>query len=532
MKKKLVIGFVVLCLFTLILVPGISAQQGTGVQKLKTLKILGSVDQGYWDTLDKQVVWKAFKDMLAKEGLDLQVEAISNEQYTTVLQTRLATATDIPDLVNIAPLDGATISNLGKTGMFVDVIPLVQKYSNGNIKTAQAKYFPNWWGPAINSEGKAYWMPGWFMWTVADKPGSSLLVPLIRYDWLKALGLPIPKTMAELSVDLKAFRTKDVNKSGKPDEVLLFNPSFSYFGPLFGLPFSHIALDVTDDKIKSPWLMRDKLAVYIKWYQDMVASGVVDTDAFDKPYEYQANKIKTNMVGCQMGFALTGFYDNSVKDFKGVYLGAVTPQNPNDFYVYGLPPDACQGKIAITKNCKDLQAAIRFFDVCTTDAYAVLDRFGVEGISHTVVNGMVMPVDGLSNRDFDLTGKACLVALAGGVTPVFRFEKFEQFFNNLGTDPELIEMRKALGYKYSSGFKNTYVWGDYERATLSDADAKRNAELATDLNTYMNETLTKLMLGQYKIADLDMYIGKIKSLGLEEMMAIQQRSHNQFIGKK
>lgn len=535
MKKRVILGLAA-ALFALVLTAQIyasgSSEATTATAKVRTIKILGNVDQGYWDSLEKQAVWKAFKEYLAKEGLDLQVEAIPNEQYATVLQTRLATGTDIPDLVNIGPLDDATVANLGKTGMFLDAIPLVEKYSNGNIKKAQGKYFPAYWGPAITTEGKAFWMPGWSMWTVSGKPGYSLMVPLIRYDWLQKLGLPMPKTMAELSADLKAFRNKDVNGSGKPDEVMLFNPSFEYFGPQFGLPKSNIALDITDDRIKSPWLMKEKLATYIKWYQDMVTSGVLDTDAFDKPYEYQANKIKTNMVGLQTGFALTGYYDTNVTDFKGVYMGVVAPQNPSDFYVYGAPPLSVGSKIAITKNAKDLQAVIAFFDACHTDQYAIWQRFGVEGVSHTVVNGMVMPVDGLSNRDFDLSGKACLAALAGGVTPTFRIESFEQFANNLSTDKALADMRKQLAFTYSGGFKNVYVWGEYQRAAMPDADAKRKAALSTDLNTYMNETLTKLVLGQYKVEDLDTYIAKMKSLGLEELISIEQKSHDRFIGKK
>lgn len=40
---------------------------------------------------------------------------------------------DLPDLLNLYKLDDATAVNLGESGIFQDVIPLVEQYSNGNI---------------------------------------------------------------------------------------------------------------------------------------------------------------------------------------------------------------------------------------------------------------------------------------------------------------------------------------------------------------------------------------------------------------
>ena len=44
--------------------------------------------------------------------------------------------------------------------------------------------------------------------------------PLVRRDWLDKLGLEEPTTPAELKTVLKAFRDKDANGNGKPDETL------------------------------------------------------------------------------------------------------------------------------------------------------------------------------------------------------------------------------------------------------------------------------------------------------------------------
>ena len=535
MKRKHLLSIVVMIVFCLVLVQQISASGQNGgtsqPEGPRTLTLLGPVDAEMWETRDIQASWKAYQEILQEANIDLQIEAIPTEQFATVVQTRLATDTDVPDLVRVNSLDTITKVNLGKTGMFLDVKPLVEQYSNGNIKIAQEKYFPGFWGAVVAEDGKSYWMPGWSTMTGWGEPFYSLMVPLIRYDWLKKLGISIPETMAELSSALKAFRSDDANESGEADEVLIFNPSFEYFGPLFSLPKAHIAVDITDNKIKSPWLMKDKLVPYIRWLQDMVNSEVLDIDAFNQPWDYTSGKIGTNMVGGMTGFALTGFYDTMVTDFDGIYLGVVAPQDPNDYYVYGAPPDQVESEISITKYCEELQAAIDLMDLSYTPEYATLYRYGVEGVSHTVVDGLAVPVPGLANREFDLTGKASLATIIGSAIPAMRISLFEQFFGSLGTDPEVAEMRKNMGRTYSSGFKNIYVWGEYRRATLPDADAQRYSELSTDLFTYMDETLTKLALGQYSIEDIDTYINQMKKLGLEEAVAIQQKSHDMYIGK-
>ena len=121
MKRKHLLSIVIMFVFCLVLLQQIGASGQSGVtsqsgDEPRTLSILGSVDTGYWETRDIQACWSAFEDMLTDANLKLEIEAIPTEQYASVLQTRLATDTDIPDLVFVNQLDSATRVNLGKTG--------------------------------------------------------------------------------------------------------------------------------------------------------------------------------------------------------------------------------------------------------------------------------------------------------------------------------------------------------------------------------------------------------------------------------
>ena len=99
----------------------------TSTEKPVKLKIMGSVDTELWETRENQPVWHEFQKWLADAGLEMEIEAIADEQYEQIIQTRTAAALDLPDLLNIGPLDNVTSVNLGESGIFQDVIPLVEQ---------------------------------------------------------------------------------------------------------------------------------------------------------------------------------------------------------------------------------------------------------------------------------------------------------------------------------------------------------------------------------------------------------------------
>ena len=53
-------------------------------------------------------------------------------------------------------------------------------------------------------------------------------------------------------------------------------------------------------------------------------------------------------------------------------------------------------------------------------------------------------------------------------------------------------------------------------------EANRIAELSTDLNTYSEELLTKLIMGEQSLDDWDTYMQDLKDLGLDELISINQ----------
>lgn len=59
-------------------------------------------------------------------------------------------------------------------------------------------------------------------------------------------------------------------------------------------------------------------------------------------------------------------------------------------------------------------------------------------------------------------------------------------------------------------------------AVATQEETKRTSEILTDLDTYSQELLTKLILGQKSLDDWDSYMDDLKRLGLDELIGIYQ----------
>ena len=59
-------------------------------------------------------------------------------------------------------------------------------------------------------------------------------------------------------------------------------------------------------------------------------------------------------------------------------------------------------------------------------------------------------------------------------------------------------------------------------AAATDEENERISELTSDFETYYQELLTKLILGQQSVDDWDTYIAEMQELGLDELISITQ----------
>jgi multiple sugar transport system substrate-binding protein len=130
----------------------------------------------------------------AETGIPTKVTALFDD-----FETKLQQAASQKKLPDIVINDTDRLGGLVKQGLVREV--------DKNALAGQADLTPASWQAATGADGKTYAVPF----------SAQTFALFIRRDWRTRLGLPLPKTWADLDAMAKAFTTADPDGNGKAD---------------------------------------------------------------------------------------------------------------------------------------------------------------------------------------------------------------------------------------------------------------------------------------------------------------------------
>ncbi len=509
--------------------PQQSASSGEGSSssspQASKLKLLGPANGNKYikfEERDKYPAWKEIDRLFTGEGLQLDYEFVPPEQYDTVIKTRMAAGSSLPDIVNISALDNTTVLNLAKQGVLLDLNPLIEKYSNGNIKEMYGNEFSFAKQATTTSDGKMYWFSNLHKKTYQEKdPAPVALTMMLRKDWLDKLSLPAPTTAEEYLQTLKAMRDSDANGNGQQDEVLVYNPG-AFASPIaqwFGLGTDITAVDVETQKIVSPWY-QDGIKDYFLYLQQLVKEGVLDTSLIAAKDEQIQQKMTENKVASVKSYNMEGWLEPTIQgggEFQPLMplkaVDGITPAAQLE------PPFLVWAKYAITKDAKDVEAAIKFFDVVYSREYADLMTWGIEGQSYKKeANGVKVGINKGTDEELAKSGNVAAGRLIGDtVYPRVQFANLE---TELASAPQYKADHELNMLTYKPYFVNM---NEVYLAIPDEDQLEAKTKILTNLNTYSAELATKLALGQKSLDDWDQYLEELKKLGLDRLIEIDQQ---------
>lgn len=498
------------------------APAGQQSAKLKLLGPTGSNKFIKFEDREKYPVWKEVDKLLTDANLQLDYELVPNEQYNVVIKTRMASGSNLPDIVNISALDNTTVLNLAKQGVLLDLNPLIEKYSNGNIKKMYEQEFPYAKKTTTTSDGKMYWFSDLHKKTYkGTDPAPVSLTMLLRKDWLDKLNLPVPTSAEEYLQTLKTMRDKDANGNGQKDEVLVYDPG-SFSGPIaqwFGLGTSISSVDVENKKVVSPWY-QDGIKDYFRYLQQLVKEGVLDTSLIGATGEQKQQKMTENQVASTGDYNLETYLEPTIKG-GGEYLPLMPLQAVDGIAPAAQiePPFLVWQKYAITKDSKNVEAAIKYFDTIYSDKYAELLYWGIEGQTYKKdESGANVFINNASDEELAKTGQVPGLRLFGDT--VFPRVQFANLEFELSGVPKYKADNELNILKYKPYFVNM---NDNYLAIPDDQQLEAKTKILTNLNTYSTELATKLALGQKSLDNWDQYMADLKKLGLDQLLEIDQQ---------
>ncbi len=505
-----------------------------------------------WDDRENYASWQLFDEQLKERNIELEYDWIVPEQYTTVIQTRMAGAVDLPDIANISALDDMTAISLGMSGTILDVNGLIEQYSDGTIETTYEE------GDLVFAkqlttapDGKRYWFSNAIASGTIEMPDGHLATNLevinnaIRKDWLDELNLPVPTTVDEWVDALRAFRENDMNGNGVEDEVLLFDSySYSFFTGIaqwFGLVPDIIAVDTSSNEVVSPWY-QEGVKDYFQLMNELAEEGIFDVSLVGATDEVGSQRIAENKISALRSYAIASWWEELVEGVEAEYIilpplkakEGITP------FLLGDSADLAFDKFAITKACEDVEGAIKLFDYLFSEDYARVSGIGVQGIDWEYDEEKLPDEfpksihEGKTGEEIYKEGKGRMGVFIGGVFPRISKRNLnpttaEKALENMPNDKQ----RSAVQRRFDMMEYKPFVTSPFSGTLYSlpsEEELETTNKYYTALKTYSEELAMGLILGNDSLDDWDKHIAKLQELGLDEMIEVYAARYERYMG--
>ncbi|MBU3142902.1 extracellular solute-binding protein [Clostridium sp. CF012] len=412
----------------------------------------------------------------------------------------------------------------GQQGAFLPLNDLIDKDAPNLKKFLDAN--PKVKKSITAADGKIYYIP-----YVPDPTSLVSRGYFIRTDWLAKLNLQTPKTIEELEKVLLAFKNGDPNGNGKKDEIPYFNDKMYETIRLLNLwgarvygndSFTERVVLDSKDNMYHAWLSDDFKNALInmnRWYSE----GLIDPEfATRKDNTARPTLLTKSNVGgmTHEWIASTSSYNDNaelkkaVPDFK---FEAILPPtyNGKSFEEAQRMPVKPDGW-AVSANCKNTKAALKFIDYFFSPEGKNVSNFGVEGQTWTMKNGKptftdeVLKQTGVNNYLWETQGAQYPI----GYPMTYDYEA--QWTNSIG---------KAATKSYHDAIiKNTTPV-----MQLSTEEKATYDKVVPTLNGYLDEQVQKMITGQLDInKNWDSYVKQAKIQGADDLVKAYTSAYNRY----
>jgi putative aldouronate transport system substrate-binding protein len=347
---------------------------------------------------------------------------------------------------------------------------------------------------------------------------------MVREDWVEKVGMKVSdiQTVDDLYKLLTLFKTGNVNGDGKTVYPWMAKKTELHhamkmwgIGNGFFQKNGKVAFGFYEPEY------RDVITTLAKWYKE----GLIDPD-------YSTADVKTG--DALMLNNTSGFYYGETGGISIMYMTTWKDTNPTA-KVVGIPyPTATKDGIhyttefdelyngvalAISKNNKFPVESVRFMDWGYSKEGGLLQNWGPEGITYTMVNGKPKFTDIVVNNPNNLS-----------IDNVIARHALGSMQGPYLSDSDIREQRMLFHDWQRESVKAWNAQTDIRmpRVTLIPEESRRYGQLMGDINTYRDEMFDKFVMGKEPLANLNAYYDTLKRMGIEEAIAIQQAALDRF----
>lgn len=522
--KKLV-EWVVICCIAISVLAGCGSEQvnNGGTLDFKGYPIKNDETLTYWQGLSSAistVVDNAAKTEFAKylkdqTGVNIEfLHPVAGQEETSL--SLLLASNQLPDMIEASwnAYNGGPIKNIKEKVILPlnDVIdkdaPNLKKYLDDNKEIAKS---------LKTSNGDYYVFP----FIRGDKRLLISVGGLIRRDWLKDVGMQIPKTVDDLEKALTAFKDKKgaiapmcITASNMNTFLGNFSTSNGFYLEKGKVVFGPLTENY---KIAAETLHR--------WY----TNGLLDPNFISIDSAGLDSNVLTGKTGYTIssgGGSLGTWLDNMNKsnqqfDMVGMPFTDISTDNPNTYYNTETEYPG-YGSVAITTACKNVPLAARFLDYGYSNEGKILYNYGKEGVSFKLVDGKYTYTDEIFKNPDGLTiSQAMQKYFRASSAGPFVQEKgyIDQFYYR----PNQQDTLNAWLEKFDNVADNKLP-----KLNLSEEETAEYTEIMTEINKYVSKSLTGFIIGNTELTNYEKFTNELKKLNIDRVLELVNKNYEQL----
>lgn len=440
--------------------------------------------------------------------------------YAEVLQTRLASGTNLADITNVSNLTNA--NNAGRNGLFLDM----SEYWDTCFTNTEA-YFDaqgiDYTSMVSTEDGSIYGLGG------AVSPTESHLVLMYNTAWMEELGLEIPETLDEFTEVLHAIQDAgDINGNGRDDEIALSGSNLDHVGSIIGNAFgleryeNWDAFAADENGVVYPEYTSDEQRNYLTYMNELYTDGLLDPEIFNSDASNLSEKIASDRVGVFVyygAFAITygAMTSAGLEDPMGEHytLGPALASEYNGNQGYFIRRDRIGGDpCCVSTECENPEIAMKWLDTLLADPEVLKVRCnGFEGVNCEYDEDgnvtLLYPEDGSEWN---------IIELGCGQITLCHIQTTDQLLNSKRQYQwyidEYDDLRENCEWR-SPSVPPLFAFTDEEQSMIDMTK--------TDITSYYEEMRDKFIRGDSSIdEEWDSYVETMDQLNLDTFTAAYQ----------
>lgn len=499
-----------------------SVQSG-GTESFK-LTVHSSAYQGDWN--DYWII----KEIEKRFDVDIQVEMISNDVWNDKLPLMFA-SDELPDFF-LNSLTPADIVTYGTEGYLLDLKDYISEDTTPNIWAALAET-PALKAAITQTDGKIYSICG------ADMQTRELALNrfYINTVWADQILGKQPENLDEFYEYLKGVKENDMNGNGDPDDEIPLGGYYNQvpdmidiFYPILAA-FGFTCRDVEAIDGRAAWVpAEDNYKHFLEYMNKLYAEGLLDPEYFTQT-EDQSNAKNTNhLYGAYCYYACwVNQPDETIwREYDGL---DPMVSDYNDTQMWPAKDVNQCGNFMITKNCADPEKLMEILDWLFTFEAALSTGIGYPLGSNPKRADCGYTYEWLDEKTLqthtsypeDEYDNYSNFAYAE-VHPDYGYFPMYRTYSEARSDAPQQYLTENIINHYADYYK--VGWPSTIKYTAEEADEL--ALITTDIESYTDEMVTKIITGELPLDQFDTFREGLKTRNLDRMLEIHQAAYDRW----